>query len=732
MKYERCVWLVLILCATLPALGQTIDHWETVVYDSMIWHFWPGSSDPGADWNSPDFNDDEWQEGSGGIGYGDEDDRTVISPVVSVFLRKKFTITNREQIEMAILHVDYDDGFIAYLNGVEIARSFMNSGSNSFNQGSNGLHEALIYQGLAPESFPISSDQVDELLVAGENTLAIQVHNENINSSDLSSSVFFSVGITNESVSYLPTPTWFVAPIVFSSNLPIIVINTNGQIIQDENRIVVDMGIIDNSVNGINRNQLSDPFNSYEGKISIEVRGESSQMFPKKSYSIETQDAAGNNLNAALLGMPAENDWVLYAPYSDKTMMRNVLAFKVGRDLGDYAPRTRFAELVINDDYVGVYVLMERIKQDKNRVNVAKLLPQDITGDELTGGYLLRVDKLDGNDYPGWRATPTPQLAGENDITFQYYDPKGEDLVNAQHTYIRNYMRSVQNSLTSATFTNEETGYRNYFDVMSTLNFMIVNEIGKNIDGYVFSTYLYKDKDSDGGKLHMGPLWDFNLAFGNVDYLDNAQFAPGWMWTDQYRMYWFRRMVQDPLFISNLRCRWQELRGSFLTNAYFANAIDSMATVLQESQQRNFERWPIIGTYVWPNQFVGRQYSEEIGFIKRWILDRLIWMDTNLAGACEPLVTEVTGVEDNLNDISIFPNPFEYSVTIQTNKEHEIKYLQILDVTGREVFNASFSETEYQWQGTSHNGERVPKGVYIIRVNNSRGLLIGSQKILKK
>ncbi len=123
MKYGRWVWLALIVCVTLPAVGQTIDHWETMVYDSMKWRYWLGTSDPGANWNSPAFNDGAWQEGRGGIGYGDGDDRTNINPVVSVFLRKKFTVTNRDQIEKAILHVDYDDGFIAYLNGVEIARS---------------------------------------------------------------------------------------------------------------------------------------------------------------------------------------------------------------------------------------------------------------------------------------------------------------------------------------------------------------------------------------------------------------------------------------------------------------------------------------------------------------------------------------------------------------------------------------------------------------------------------
>lgn len=731
MKLRHYAGIGILVLTSLQGIGQSIDHWETVVYDSMKWRYWLGTADPGAAWNTSAFNDGAWPEGRGSVGYGDGDDRTEISAILSVFLRKKFTITNRAQIKDAFLHVDYDDGFIAYLNGVEVARALMPEGTVAFNQASNGLHEALLYQGQAPEGFLLTSAELEGLLLEGENTLAIQVHNENIGSSDLTSAVFFSVGITDASTTYLPTPTWFVEPITFSSNLPLIVINTNGQTIQDETRIVADMGIIDNSVNGEDRNELTDPFNGYEGKISMEIRGESSQMFPKKSYSLETQDADGNNLNVALLGMPAENDWVLYAPYTDKTMMRDVLTFKFGNDLGDYAPRTRYAEVVINGDYKGVYVLIEKIKRDKNRVDIAELQPTDVSGDELTGGYVLRVDKLDGNDYPGWLATPTPQLAGENDITFQYFDPEGGEMAEAQRNYIRNYIRAFQNSLTDVNYTDLNSGYRKYIDIPSTLNYLMVCEIGKNVDAYIFSTYLYKEKDSDGGKLHMGPLWDFNLAFGNVDYWQNSQYAPGWIWNDGQRMFWFRRMVQDQLFMSNLKCRWQEVRSTIMTNDYFLDAIDSIATVLQESQERNYVRWPILGTYVWPNQYVGQTYADEINFLKQWTLDRLMWMDNSLDGPCEPY-TVVTDVEDELYGFGVFPNPFENSVTVQINKANEIKMLQVLDVTGREVYRTTFSGTEFQWQGVTRENIVLPKGLYILKLFSAQGMMLGYRKLIKR
>jgi hypothetical protein len=603
----------------------------------------------------------------------------------------------------------------------------MPAGVVAFNQPSAGLHEALLYQGQAPEGFIIKEEQLDGVLVVGENTLAIQIHNENINSSDLSSSVFFSVAVTDNSTTYLQVPHWFIEPFDFTdSNLPIIVINTNGLAIPDDPRIIAHMGIIDNGTG--NRNQRTDPFTNYDGRISIETRGESSQyFFPKKSYSIETQNSDGTNFNAALLGMPPENDWVLYAPYTDKTMMRDVLAFQIGRDLGDYASRTRYVEVVINDDYKGVYVLMEKIKRDKNRVDIANLQLQDVTGDELTGGYLLRIDKLDANDYPGWTATPTPQLPGEKDITFQYHDPAGAELGGAQQNYIRNYIQEFQNSLTAASFTSPG-GYQKYLDITSTLNYILVNEIGKNVDAFLFSTYLFKEKDSNGGKLSLGPLWDFNLAFGNVDYLANAQFAPGWMWADQGRsIFWFRRMIQDPWFANKLKCRWEELRTGFLTNDYFNNKIDSLAIVLQESQQRNYQRWPILGTYVWPNQFVGQTYVQEINFMKQWTLDRLAWMDNNMPGNC----SVVTAVEEKKTGLQVFPNPFDESILIQLDSDQNINSLKIYDFLGREVFSNYFSGREFEWLGQDHAGSSVASGLYIIRITNPDGSIVGQGKVIR-
>ena len=183
----------------------------------------------------------------------------------------------------------------------------------------------------------------------------------------------------------------FHAQVFESSNLPIIIINTNGQTIPDDPKITADMGIVYNGV-GV-RNNVSDPMNHYKGKIGIEIRGQSSQMFPMKSYGLELRDIAGNSQDKALFGLPKESDWVLYAPYTDKTLMRNFLAYTTSREMGHRAANCSFVEVVVDGHCKGIYVFMEKIKRGSGRVNISKMAAIDISGDEVTGGYIFSLDK---------------------------------------------------------------------------------------------------------------------------------------------------------------------------------------------------------------------------------------------------------------------------------------------------------------------------------------------------
>lgn len=414
-----------------------------------------------------------------------------------------------------------------------------------------------------------------------------------------------------------------------SSDLPIIKINTGGQPIPNEPKIDAEMLVIDNGPG--QRNFLNQPFTT-AGPIGVELHGNSTQGFPKKSLRIETRNALGEDEDVSLLGLPATSDFVLSANFSDKTLMRNALTYDFSRRLGQYASRTRFCEVFVDNTYQGVYVLTEKIKRGKERVDVPKLDESDTTGVALTGGYLVSID---WNSSPGWNSQfPQPNSPNNYLTYFQHEYPKWDEIHPKQQDYIRGYVDSFEVALHGPDFQNPETGWRRFADEKSFLDFLFINEISRNIDGYRLSTYFYKQRDDKGGKLRMGPVWDFDLAWYNSNYCD-GWLTSGWAFNINYVCpgdvtvpFWWERLMQDTLFTQNLSCRWQSLRATTLhTDSIFA-AIDSMAAVVDEAQARNFDYWPILGVYVWPNPgALPDTYAGEVQKMKNWISERLDWLD---------------------------------------------------------------------------------------------------------
>lgn len=414
-----------------------------------------------------------------------------------------------------------------------------------------------------------------------------------------------------------------------SSNLPIVIIDTNGLTIQNNYRIEVSIGIIDNGF-GVT-NYITDPFNDYDGQASIEIRGGSSIWFPKKQYAFETQDNNGNNNNVSLLGLPEENDWILYAPYSDKTLVRNVLAYKLARQLGFYASRYRFCDVIINGDYRGVYVLLEKIKRDVNRINITTLNEDDILGDEVTGGYILQIDRLNNSNY-GWQSLPFYPEADTIDYLYEY--PKASDIQPEQIQYIQNCINEFEVICADANYNNPDDGYYNYIDMNSFVHVFINNELSKNIDGYRYSSFLYKDRDSRDGRIKLGPVWDYNIAFCNANYYAGSE-TEGWQIEYDYPDYdtdapfWLKRIWDDDLFKNIFFTNWHLYRQSILSDANLNNLIDSFVQEIGDAQITNFQRWPILNQYIWPNPYVGGSYQNEIDHFKTWLWERTAWIDEN-------------------------------------------------------------------------------------------------------
>ena len=408
------------------------------------------------------------------------------------------------------------------------------------------------------------------------------------------------------------------------SNLHIISINTYGEDIPDEPRIDAYMGIINNNSG---TNNINDPFNDYNGKITIEKRGNSSQEQEKPPYRFETVDNNGENNNVKLLGLPEENDWILYAPWSDKSLLRNVLIYSLSNEMGRYAPRSKFVELYLNKEYRGVYVLMEKIKRDKNRVAISSLDPNSNFGDNLTGGYILKFDWAETGDNNGGFFSLI------DGMRYNYHYPKPDEISSEQENYIQSYINSYENIMNSNKYNSEE-GYSSFIDIGSFVDFIILQEISRNVDAYGLSTYIYKDKESINNKLTAGPIWDFNHGFGNCDYY-KAWETVGWNISYTYndmdqRAFWWLKLWNDDNFQEMIKDRYKLLRESTLSTNNINTLIDQYVFKLGTSVNKNFTKWPILGEYIWPNKQVFDTYQEEIIYLKTWINNRLTWMDSEL------------------------------------------------------------------------------------------------------
>ena len=716
---------LLFLLIAQNTFTQNINHWETTIYPSDNWRYRVNETPTPDGWNMANFDDSQWAHGPEGFGYGDNDYATTVPNCISVSIRTTFNVANTNEIAMAVLSVDYDDAFIAWLNGIEIGRSTGLQGVNvNWDTPSSENREAGMYTGSTPTDFLIKKDILTSVLRNGINVLAIEVHNTGIGSSDLSIIPYLSFGLTVSKIYYRPTPEWFNPPVTsLNSNLPIVIIDTHGQTVQSDNEIVATMKVIDNQTKP---NSITDKEFTYNGAIHFEYRGQSSLWndWPKKNYNMELINAQGENIDSAFMGMPAGNDWALYGPYNDKSLIRNALAYEIGRRMGRYAPRTALCELVLNEQYAGLYLLIEKIRRYKNRVNIAKLTPNDVSGDDLTGGYIVKIDKGDFDEF-GWAS---PYTQNGKPINYLWHYPKPENILPVQKNYIRNYITTFENTLNSSFWNDPFLGYYRYIKLSSAVDYLLVSELTKNIDAYRISTFLYKDKDSKGGKLTLGPMWDYDLTFGNANYY-GGDTPQGWVYksisADDYYQppFWWDKFTSDEKFNNMARCRWEELknRGLFTRSEIHA-IIDSMVTLTHDARIRNYNTYNSLGIWVWPNAFVGSTYEQEVNYLKNFVSSRLLWLDANLPGVCKD--------EPNPIMISAIPNPFtEYfdlKVILPTTGQVVLK---LTSISGFEIWQkkeqVSLSSFVYRY-----NAQNLQNGVYILTAYLN-GKYLGSLKLIK-
>jgi hypothetical protein len=518
-----------------------------------------------------------------------------------------------------------------------------------------------------------------------------------------------------------------------SSELPIVMINTLGQTIVAETKINCLMDIKYNGAGNIT--YLTDNPNIYSGNIGIENRGQSSSSFAQKPYGFETRTPSGANNNVALLGMPAENDWVLLSNYNDRSLMRNMISYKLFGEMGNYTPRAQLCEVMIDSSYKGIYLLGEKIKQDANRVNIAKLTTSDISGDDLTGGYILQQNYWDADN--SFQSNYSPIDHPGFDVHFIYEYPDKNAILPVQKTYIAAFVDSLETALYSPDFSNPISGYRKYLDVKSFIDYFLVNELARNLDGFKKSVFYHKDKNSNGGKLKAGPVWDFDWAYKNYPHcgeLFSRRDGSGWAhhindcFTDNYSTGWYIRLLQDSTFTEELRCTYEDYRQTILDTAYIFSYIENTRGLVQNAQTRHFKKWNLLGKAGFDGEIepVAADYNGEVDTLKSWINKRLEWLDVNIPGLCTATTTSEIVSSEKLNG---YPNPandyfiIDYSVSSPVNVSvHLYNYL------GSEVLFINEGVQNKGEYSLNIKTEQLSPGVYILILE--RGRAVTTQKII--
>jgi hypothetical protein len=427
------------------------------------------------------------------------------------------------------------------------------------------------------------------------------------------------------------------------SNLPIVIITTdNGAEIFDEPKILGTMKIIQRP-NGA-RNFVSDvdteEFLNYSGTIGIETRGSSSQTLPKKPYGIDTLEDDGiENNSVELLGMAKENDWILNSFAFDDSMMRDYISYEMTRKMGQYAANLRYCEVVLNGEYIGLYALSEKIKRDGDRVDIAKLKDDENAFPEVTGGYLMQTDRPSDEDPNAWES---------NGAGYIHEKPNSDDITAVQSSYIESVFRGLDENASNSEITN---GYPSLIDVPSFVDYMLIAEIASNVDAYALSTYYHKDR---GGKLRAGPVWDYNLTYGN----DLFQWGYDRSFTDVWQFnysntgaYFWNDLFSDATFKCYTSKRFNEVTntGAPLNYETISDLIDATVTLISEAVVRENERWNTI-----------EDFSGEITAMKSWIQERTQWMRDNLGpfSDCNSVATPslvITKINYKPQETAAFP-----------------------------------------------------------------------------
>ncbi len=403
----------------------------------------------------------------------------------------------------------------------------------------------------------------------------------------------------------------------FSSTLPVLVMDTLGLDRATSTRSsFVHLSFFE-PVNG--KTSLKNPPN-LTTRAGFHVRGSSSIGMPQPGFAVQFLDEFDREERLSALGLPANSDWVLYAPnHFDPVLIHNPFVHQLSREMGHYSPRTRFLEVymvqhpgpVTARDYHGLYVLEEKIKIGRHRVAIDRLGPEDLQPPAVTGGYLMKFDRVGPGESGFW-------AGGAAMVYVEPREPVIELPQRApQRQYIKEYFDEFDRVLHGPKWKDPVRGYRAYIDVDSWIDFHVLEVLSGNVDALTFSTYFYKPR---GGKITYGPHWDFDRALGSIDHRDS--YPRRWDTGRFFDAPWWTRLFSDPDFWQLWVDRWQALRRTIFSESNLFGLIDRLADEVRPAQPREVKRWGL--------EPRGGPYQSEIDWMKMWLSQRLDFIDQQL------------------------------------------------------------------------------------------------------
>ncbi|HZL11873.1 MAG TPA: CotH kinase family protein [Prolixibacteraceae bacterium] len=504
---------------------------------------------------------------------------------------------------------------------------------------------------------------------------------------------------------------------VDSTNIALIIIDTNGSSIENEPKVAGSMKIFYQGQGKMNR---ATDVPAYEGNVGIEIRGSFSASLPQKSYGFETRDETGSSMNVSLLGLPKENDWILLANYNDKSFVRAPIAYNTFLGMGHWASHSRHCEVIINKTYMGIYTLLEKIKTDKNRVDITKMDATSNTGNSLTGGYIFSHDNNSSGD-PNWNS--------DQGINFIYVYPKPRNITTEQKNYLKQYISTFEKVLFGSSFNDPEFGYNSFINVTTFYDYFIIGEFSRNVDAYKKSSFWNKDNITEGGLLNAGPVWDFDWAFKNLYDGSNNCFCrnldgSGWAyhvgtcgWKNTTAD-WMSQLLEDTSFANNLHHRYFELRKTVLSEDRIFAYIDSIQNLLEVPQERHYQAWPILGRSVGAPEIddFPDTYEGEVDKLKNWILLRLDWLDNHMLGQ-EPdtFPNSLSKLLVSDKNFKMFPNPCQNTLYLESTQT--ITDVMICGVDGKiQLQKLNVNSSDYTLDVT-----QLVRNFYILKVRFANG-----------